>query len=178
MTILPDLWSIVCSFAYNATLQETKQSLDQILWLKGESINPLLLSDFVYDYSAVAQTYHFNRATRTARYYAKYKCERPKTTPIINFFVWYEIEDLFNTHILERVLWDLDYRSVKKHMLDCPVSIIRFARENLTRWIHEDPVCSVLYFNRIFPRLTTRMLRYYPSSISMLALYPDEPVFD
>jgi hypothetical protein len=176
--LLPDLWNIVCEFAYNASLNETQSALTQILWLKSEKINSLLLNPVVYDYAEVAQTFYYNRETRTARYYAKYKIDPPTTTPLQIFFVWFELDDLFNTRVLERLLWDLDYRSVKKHMVDCPITIVRFARENLTQWIRDDPVSSSIYLNTVLPKLRLDMLRYYPSTISMIALYPVDPPFE
>ena len=85
-----DLQSLVCNFAYNANLGETKEA-NQIYCT-------MVVNAWVFDYSNESE-YVYNRHTKRSAYFGRPYCRATKQirdSPFVEFFVWFCQADLWN----------------------------------------------------------------------------------
>ena len=107
----PDLQNLVTQFAYNATLDETKEALDFVLTLKQVGLHSACLSNVVGRYSHLPKGY----CKATKQWFGRsWMWAEAAISPLNEFFVWFCFDQLFNPDIMLMVLYDVDFRTVRK----------------------------------------------------------------
>ena len=157
-----DLANIVCAFAYNATLQETKRSLHIILELKRHYLHPYVKACKVPDYTSCSDSWLYDRDDMRPGLFAPFSHQIGRSTsPFETFFVWFSFCDLWDVPRISQVMYDLDWRKTNWIRRETGIR----DRQALLFWIATTTV-GVVYCSRMFPRIEHRMLKKYPSTSS------------
>ena len=157
-----DLQGLVCGFLYDANLMQTIRALE----LKSLNLHPVCINESVNDYSGVRCPYTYCRDTQESSFFAPWRSLHPQPSPFRQFFVWFARSELWAHYQICAIIDDLDFRCVKKHMEDCPVSITRSGKYALTKWVYTNPTDACVYLSDLFRRISIRELRLHPGGLS------------
>ena len=161
-----DLQDIICRFAYDATLSETKRSLAFIISVKVRDLHPVVVSEYVNNYTEVTCPFTYDRMRQESSFFAPWRVLNSTVTPFRHFFVWFARSELWNHYQICAVIDSMDFRSARKLMHDCPILLSRHAKATIIRWIHQEPTDASLYLSNIFRNLTLYDLRFHPGTLS------------
>ena len=171
-----DLTNLVTLFAYNATLEQTKKSLKYVLRVKNLDLHPVAVAQYVNDYSTHSHLM-YDRQTQESKYFSAW-CTHLRLTPLREFFVWYARADLFAQFRVACLIDDLDFRTVKKYLSNCPISVSRNAKLCLVRWIYSNPLDASVYTSKLFRKVGLSELRLYPTALSRYLLSDSQSTID
>ena len=160
------LQSLVCEFAYDANLDQTKRALEYILHIKSLNLHPLVLRDFVHNYNGSKCPLTYSRLHQTASFFAPWTCTPCTVSPLTNFFVWFSRAELFDLDRVSVIVNDLDMRLAKKLFTNCPICIQREAKMCLIQWLNIMPIEACRYIGTILRNVRLDDLRLHPTTLS------------
>ena len=107
---------LVCLFAYDATLAETKTSLDICSSLLEDIGSHVILKSMCSDYTHSPSWVYCRDTMQTYDHYTFHMWTlntRPAVNPLYNFYVWFSIRDLFAYTHVHQLIDDFDWRKVR-----------------------------------------------------------------
>ena len=157
-----DLANIVCAFAYNASLEETKRSLGVILELKKNYLHPYVKANKVCDYTCVTDGWYYDRVEMRPGLLAPF-CMQVKRniSPFEQFFVWFAFSDLWNIPKISQVVFDMDWRKAGWIRRETGFR----DRQSFLLWV-ATTTKGILYCSNMLTKIRLSMLRKYPTNIS------------
>ena len=121
---------LICRFAYDASLKETRSSLNICLDLLDDLGSHAIINPTCCDYTR-SPTWVYTRETMQTMDRYTFHIWALKTEPCINplyrFFVWFNMRDLFNYPRIHQLIEDLDWRKIRGRLM-FPMSRKRFMR--------------------------------------------------
>ena len=122
-----DLQDVVLEFAYDANLVETRAALDTICEIRDTVGSSYFVKPCTRDYTLMHETFYSRRVHKSvpgARFLAEHAM-----TPLSSFYVWWDMEDLFDFDRISQAIEDIDWRKAKKllplHMRHLPARTIQ-----------------------------------------------------
>jgi hypothetical protein len=161
--LIPDLQTVVCEYAFGATLAETNASLDYLEFIRELRLHPCVFANFVCDYSA-SEPYVYDRNTRQCVMrpwpprYNYFTSSQRAPSPFDSFFVWFAQNELFAYEMMWRILSDIDWRTMRPHFKTKKVTRARFMED-----IESCPLQGTIDFSCLLHKLTVHNLKIRPS---------------
>ena len=157
-----DLANIVCAFAYNASLEETKRSLGVILELKKNYLHPYVKANKVCDYTCVTDGWYYDRVEMRPGLLAPF-CMQVKRniSPFEQFFVWFAFSDLWNIPKISQVVFDMDWRKAGWIRRETGFR----DRQSFLLWV-ATTTKGILYCSTMLTKIRLSMLKKYPTALS------------
>ena len=169
-TVLVDL---ICRFAYDATLEETKSALHYILFMKGLCLHPLCMREYVSDFSTVRKPYIYSRIGRQSiSFFAPWSATNCVPSPFYKFFVWFSRSELYDSTKMRIVVDDLDFRCIKNMFDEFPVQKQRNYKYSIMEYIDLDPENSAIHLSPIFREISLVNLCFHPSTLARFLISP------
>ena len=159
-----DLQNVVLSFAYDASLDEVRESLSYLIFLKEVGLHHACLRDGVFDFSKCKQ-WMYDRKTKTHRGYLAPWAASRVDSPFRSFFVWFSVRDLYDTTKMCWLVEDMDFRSTRHLFKDFPLKLCRNYKARVKHYIHRNPEESAVALSPIFRQLTNHHLNLHTSSL-------------
>jgi hypothetical protein len=108
MHLIPDLWDLVCQFAFHATRAEVLSTIHELENFMELGIHDSFVSELVFDYTDFPL---YCRASKMPLY----QLFRPYALPLVPsptriFFVWYDASDFVDYDHILRMCLSLDWR--------------------------------------------------------------------
>lgn len=161
-TLISDLQSIVCEFAYDANLEETLESLNHCIFINRLNIHPLCITPFVEDHTE-SNTTLYSREYRHSGF-RNWMTPR-RETPLCEFFVWFSKQHLFDYPRIWQLLCDCDWRTIRPLMKDSGCR----SRSALMEEAHAT-VYGILRISRLFDEVRICHLKVRPTTLGRLLL--------
>ena len=158
------LFNLILEFAFDATREQVKESLEYILFMKELKLHPATLSISARDFSD-CPSYTYSRETKTfVGYFAPWQSYRVDT-PFRNFFCWFSKKDLYDCGRMRLIISDLDFRMVKSLFRDFPIKPRRDYKYAIKCFIDAFPEEAAICLSPIFRKLKYGQLLLTPTSL-------------
>ena len=148
------LQDLICAFAWNADLAQTKSALDDVLVIKSYHLQTMILSQICGDYSEAPDYIYSKQAKQCRTVFSRYTVNNYHTTPLLNFYVWFAHEELINYERVFSLLVDLDWRRIRPMVYESGypsrIEFMRFVSENFR---------GVVYCSRVLNQIEPSMFR-------------------
>ena len=159
-----DLQNVVFRFAYDANLEQVKEALSYLIFLNELKIHHACLRQGVFDFSRCGQWLYDRNTKRHRGYLAPWAASRVDS-PFRSFFVWFSIDDLYDTNKMCWLVTDMDFRSTKHLFKNFPLKPCRNYKARIKHYIHQNPESSAISLTPIFRNLTNQHLNLHTSSL-------------
>ena len=168
-SLIPDLKSIVCEFAWDASLEETRESLKYVLFVNKLNLHPYCLTTWVEDHTD-ANGLSYSRLLRHSftRSWLTPKCE----SPLREFFVWFAKSAIFDYARIAHLLSDCDWRTIRPLLKDSGAR----SRAGLLDEV-ESTMYGLLRVSKLFDGLQIHNLKMRPTPLSRQLIASRNPSF-
>ena len=152
-TSLPaDLVDLICRFAYDANIHETRSALEYCLFIKELRLHPCCLNEGVFDYSGCTDEMYCRTNRESLGYFAPWFAQQTNS-PLRSFFVWFSQKDIFHIYKMTAAVFDLDFRMVKTLFHDFPIRRSRNYKMAVLQFIEDNPQHAAIALTPIFKQL-------------------------
>ena len=169
--LIPDIQNIVCAFAFDATLQETLDSLEYLTFLDQLDLHPSVYTEFLTDHS-VSSPYVYDRDNRECvmrpwppRYNYFTRSSR-HLSPRESFFVWFARNEMFSYPVMWNVLSDIDWRTVRGRFKN------NTTRGRFMEDIEAAPLAGAIEYSCLVRDITMCNLKLHPSGYTRAMVVP------